>query len=401
MHLLTHQDKELRMQKCDLCGKELLSRRWVSKHRQRCLKKLMEGKDGKTKKTREPRQEYTCDVCSRVFKYRANFDTHCKKAHVPGAEEKKKPTSSKKTTKNKVACPICQKKFLYISCVKKHLQKRHAGVEMAVPENMQSASNLKDSSFAITSGEDSRVVIRSSASKTNEQSQESTSSSSASQVEVIPIVQPVPTIHIQPTGNPSSSQKSVTFIFVPSTTSNTKPVKPVKSTKAVKQSTNGSSASYSVSRNEEVSKEKAPETGSQAISALKKLSAKVGIQDPNGSEEHRKTVQSKHLSALEQLNKRVGDYGSVALETVHPAPPRDQVPSQDHLASRDAQVRDLPNVVETVTSEKTDERREVTTTIVSRSVQQNQIVKYSRRSHFYHKHMSQETDNNIEIENCK
>lgn len=60
----------------------------------------------------------------------------------------------------------------------------------------------------------------------------------------------------------------------------------------------------------EAIKDKEQETGSQAISALKKLSAKVGILGP-------KTVQSKHLSALEQLNKRVG---SVALETVNAAP---------------------------------------------------------------------------------
>lgn len=61
---------------------------------------------------------------------------------------------------------------------------------------------------------------------------------------------------------------------------------------------------------ENVSKDKQPETGSQAISALKKLNAKVGGR--NG-----RTVKSKHLSAIEQLNKRVGSDKSVTLEAVH------------------------------------------------------------------------------------
>lgn len=72
-------------------------------------------------------------------------------------------------------------------------------------------------------------------------------------------------------------------------------------------------------------KDKTTETGSQAITALKRLSAKVGIQEqfpclPNTTDEQRQTVRSEHLSALEQLSKRVGDYGSVTLETVTPVP---------------------------------------------------------------------------------
>ena len=119
------------------------------------------------KNPKEPKTKHKCETCNKVFTYRANFESHSKKAHKPPEEgEKQEDKKSNKSPssdsrRNKVSCPICLKKFLYMKCVKKHLQTSHAGVEMALPENMQSTSNLKDSSFAITSGEDSRVIIRS------------------------------------------------------------------------------------------------------------------------------------------------------------------------------------------------------------------------------------------------
>ncbi|EDO43275.1 predicted protein [Nematostella vectensis] len=66
------------------------------------------------------------------------------------------------------------------------------------------------------------------------------------------------------------------------------------------------------------------ETGSQAISALKRLSAKVGMGDdilvlPHRSAEIR-TRSSEHLSALEQLSKRVGGSGAPVLD------PQTQIP---------------------------------------------------------------------------
>ncbi|KAK3727139.1 hypothetical protein QZH41_004438 [Actinostola sp. cb2023] len=333
LHLVTHKDKVDRVQKCDLCGKELLSRRWVIKHRQRCIKKLMERAEGsKTKPPKEPKTKYKCETCSKMFTYRANYETHCKKAHIPGDEgrQSNKDKTTKKnpsTRREKVSCPICHKKFLYMNCVKKHLQKRHAGVEMALPDNLQSTSNLKDSSFAITSGEDSRVIIQSTMNK-NDEVTSGGGVKTSPQIEVIPIVQAVPTIHIKPSGKQSSTQSTVTFIFVPSTTKpSSSPLKStnIEGTIPMVHSSDAipSETSFAVTTSEASDKDKTTETGSQAITALKMLSAKVGIQEqfpclPNRTDEQRQKVRSEHLSALEKLSKRVGDYGSVALETVTP-----------------------------------------------------------------------------------
>ncbi|KAL9988849.1 hypothetical protein ACROYT_G003339 [Oculina patagonica] len=97
-HILTHKNKEERIQKCDLCGKELLSRRGIQKHRLRCVKMTVErakASESTSKKSRLKRGEYHCEHCPRIFANYRNLETHVTKKHSPSTEGAPKKPSRK------------------------------------------------------------------------------------------------------------------------------------------------------------------------------------------------------------------------------------------------------------------------------------------------------------------
>lgn len=357
MHLLTHKDKQDRAQKCDLCGKELLSRRGVKKHRKRCAQTLIDRANGvttkKNKRKSTAKERYECGICSKLFTYRANYEAHCKLPHPIKKKQKERKTSKPNKSvnsrgHNKVTCPICGKQFLYMKCIKRHLQKRHSGIEVGT-----SSSNTVTCRPSSTRDQ-IEMVKTTSESENNESSIHTSSSEKTETVQAgLPvIVQTLPTVHIQPVGELSSS--NVTLIYVPSASDQssstgktaslltvlpkTRQDRVSKTAKATMTRTNrpntqehsavvsdsASVSAYPLSKQTNNDKtSKGLETGSQAITALKRLSAKIGIEDQFQALSSRKDEQrppiSKHLTALEQLSKRVGVVEDipVTIETTH------------------------------------------------------------------------------------
>ena len=90
-HILTHKTKKERVQKCDLCGKELLSRRGVQKHRLRCVKKTVERANASEvtsrKKSQSKRGKFGCEHCPRIFTYSRWLEVHVSKKHSTSTED--------------------------------------------------------------------------------------------------------------------------------------------------------------------------------------------------------------------------------------------------------------------------------------------------------------------------
>lgn len=147
-HILTHKNKEDRIQKCDLCGKELLSRRGIQKHRKRCVKTTVErasANDESTRKknARPKRGEYHCEHCPRVFAYNRSLETHVTKKHSPSTEDSaakpikpsrkaKAPDVSTAPPKNprrhvvlRLQCSDCGRRFGYTKRLREHQEKEH------------------------------------------------------------------------------------------------------------------------------------------------------------------------------------------------------------------------------------------------------------------------------------
>ena len=144
-HILTHKKKEERVQKCDLCGKELLSRRGIQKHRLRCVKKTIEqASANEAAKSRPKRGEYRCEHCPRIFAYSRRLEAHVTKKHPPSTEDSKiKPsvvpiveqananelTSRKNNYQRKRGeyhCEHCPKIFANSRSFEVHVKKKHS-----------------------------------------------------------------------------------------------------------------------------------------------------------------------------------------------------------------------------------------------------------------------------------
>lgn len=78
-YILTHKTKEERQQKCDLCARELLSRRRFKNHRKRFVKMLTESSSSvEPKPKRSPPKcgKFLSEHCSKVFTYSQWLETH-------------------------------------------------------------------------------------------------------------------------------------------------------------------------------------------------------------------------------------------------------------------------------------------------------------------------------------
>lgn len=78
-YILTHKTKEERQQKCDLCARELLSRRRFKNHRKRFVKMLTESSSSvEPKPKRFPPKcgKFLSEHCSKVFTYSQWLETH-------------------------------------------------------------------------------------------------------------------------------------------------------------------------------------------------------------------------------------------------------------------------------------------------------------------------------------
>ena len=146
-HILTHKNKEERMQKCDLCGKELLSRRGFQKHRLRCVKMTLERANTNEpipNNTRLKRGQYHCQHCPRIFAYNRRLEVHIMKKHSPSAKDTAlKPTkppvkanvpegstTSRNTEPRRVLgiqCSVCGRRFGYQKRLREHQAQVHHG----------------------------------------------------------------------------------------------------------------------------------------------------------------------------------------------------------------------------------------------------------------------------------
>lgn len=155
-HILTHKTKEERIQKCDLCGRELLSRRGFKNHRKRCVRMLVERANANEPKPKKPRLksgEFHCEHCPRIFTYSRWLETHVAKKHTsPSAEgsalQSLKPTKAKDKRPRKanlkapevtanprknprqapvlpIQCSDCGRRFGYAERLKEHQVKVH------------------------------------------------------------------------------------------------------------------------------------------------------------------------------------------------------------------------------------------------------------------------------------
>ena len=144
-HILTHKNKEERIQKCDLCGKELLSIRGIQKHRLRCVKMTVERANTNEplrKNTRLKRGEYHCQHCPRIFVYNGRLEAHITKKHSPSAKDTAlkpiKPSgkanvpdgSTTSLAKNsrrvlRIQCSDCGRRFGYTKRLREHQAKVH------------------------------------------------------------------------------------------------------------------------------------------------------------------------------------------------------------------------------------------------------------------------------------
>lgn len=151
-HIETHKKKEDRVQKCDLCGKELLSRRGMQDHRLRCVKKTVETANAHLRVLRTSRLrrgEYRCELCPRVFSYSRRLEAHVASKHPRSQEDSTmKPrvvstsepfaaenagssndVSSGKNSRGKrgeFPCEHCPKIFVYSRRLQSHVRKYHA-----------------------------------------------------------------------------------------------------------------------------------------------------------------------------------------------------------------------------------------------------------------------------------
>ena len=145
-HILTHKNKEERVQKCDLCGKELLSRRGIQKHRLRCVKMTVERANTNaplTKNTRLKRGQYHCQHCPRIFAYNRRLEVHIMKKHSPSAKDsvlkpikpsvKANVSEGSTTSRNEprrvpgMQCSVCGRRFCYTKRLREHQAKVHHG----------------------------------------------------------------------------------------------------------------------------------------------------------------------------------------------------------------------------------------------------------------------------------
>ena len=143
-HILTHKNKEERLQKCDLCGKELLSRRGIQKHRLRCVKMTVERANTNEpipKKTRLKRGQYHCQHCPRVFTYNRRLEVHIMKKHSPSAKDTAlkpmKPSAKANVAEGsttsrdnprpalRIQCSVCGRRFGYTKRLREHQEKVH------------------------------------------------------------------------------------------------------------------------------------------------------------------------------------------------------------------------------------------------------------------------------------
>lgn len=132
------------MQKCDLCGKELLSRRGIQKHRLRCVKMTVERANTNEpipKNTRLKRGQYHCQHCPRIFSYNRRLEVHIMKKHSPSVKDtalkpkellqvdpsaKANVTEKSSTSRNKprrvlgIQCSVCGRRFGYTKRLREH-----------------------------------------------------------------------------------------------------------------------------------------------------------------------------------------------------------------------------------------------------------------------------------------
>lgn len=145
-HITTHKKKEERVQKCDLCGKELLSRRGVQRHRLRCVKKTVElansSEEAAPKNSQLKRGEYRCEHCPKVFAYNRRLDAHVREKHYTATEaiivkpsgvttvEQEKASghelTSQKSKRGEFRCEQCPKIFVYSRRLAAHVKQKHS-----------------------------------------------------------------------------------------------------------------------------------------------------------------------------------------------------------------------------------------------------------------------------------
>ena len=141
-HIDTHRKKEERMQKCELCGKELVSTRGIRKHRLMCVKRTVERANSHlaARKTSRPRLrgEFRCEHCPRVFTYSRRLEAHVTKKHPPSSENSStKPSavaksdhdcrnSRKQNKRGEFRCEHCPKIFVYNRRLEAHIKQKHS-----------------------------------------------------------------------------------------------------------------------------------------------------------------------------------------------------------------------------------------------------------------------------------
>ncbi|XP_068740022.1 zinc finger protein 442-like isoform X2 [Montipora capricornis] len=141
-HIDTHRKKEERVQKCELCGKELVSTRGMRKHRLMCVKRTVERANSHlaARKTSRPRLrgEFHCEHCPRVFTYSRRLEAHVTKKHPPSSENSStKPSavtksdhdcrkSRKQNKRGEFRCEHCPKIFVYNRRLEAHIKQKHS-----------------------------------------------------------------------------------------------------------------------------------------------------------------------------------------------------------------------------------------------------------------------------------
>lgn len=373
MHLLTHKAKVDRVQKCDLCGKELLSRRGVQKHRLRCVKKTVEKVGALKTKLTFKRGQYPCQKCSRVFIYHRRLLMHEDQKHAShseqmlGSNESQNPEEGPgelQSVRNKlVHCPFCKRTFTYDKRLKDHLRKSHAGLDsrsasntvnttstdaristenstvtskvaVSLPSSVPSGVCPRNDEPAVTTipgqSAGAQICVPSSVTLVYIPAQPvvatAASTSTSATVKYIPIV---------PKSVPDPPQRVyVSYVEEPHTGS---PMDQASSDKASSRATECGpvAGAQTLSPLEQLYKalelkrnsvKERIVSGSRSLTALKRLSTQVGLEDsgtmhsevpqegvlsqneegPQKGEGPR-SLRSEHLSALEQLSQKVGD----------------------------------------------------------------------------------------------
>jgi len=315
-HVLTHKKKEDRVQKCDLCGKELLSSRGVQKHRLRCVKKTVERASANEvtvrKKTRLKRGEFPCERCPKIFSYSRRLEAHVSKKHPPSTEEKKvKPsvvsteeqektselTSRKKSRgkRGEYHCEHCPKVFANSRSFEVHVIKKHSpsteggmvkpsGASGGPPNVAEVSRTLLNQPRRLLEFQCSecgrrfgytkrlrehlikvhqRVALQGDATTAEQVSQTWTSQTSTTSI--LPKsadMENDPSNARDLTGCPAGIAQEV--IHSTSSPDNSQPT--------------GSPATNKYLHPDEKDKQKADETGSEALCALSRLSAKIGME---------------------------------------------------------------------------------------------------------------------------